>query len=196
VSVGSDYIEYFAQRIRAFLNAHPNVRFSLRTEKSADALIALEKGEVDFSIGTFPPLPKTLGREVLVETTLALAFDARDPLRQTRSNDRLDFARRRVMVPPTSTQTRKLLERHLGDRLATAASVIEVPTCAAAVDFVRMGVGIALVHARCIGSMCPDHLHAIDLGPRHGTLAYAIAFRKDAPRAPIARSFMELMRAG
>jgi DNA-binding transcriptional LysR family regulator len=163
VTVGSDYIEYFADRIHRFLEANPATRFTLRTEKSADALVALEKGEVDLSIGTFPPLPKTLRRVVLAETTMALTFDpAASP--PARVRDRLDFARQRVMVPPASSQARKLLERHLGDRLATAESVIEVPTCAAAVDFVRMGVGIALVHAQCLEAIRPDHLHSIDLG--------------------------------
>jgi DNA-binding transcriptional LysR family regulator len=192
VSVGSDHAWYFAPKIRDFLYRYPATKLSLSVYKSADALVALDKGTIDVSIGIFPRLPKRLEREVVAESTMALAFNRKDAAVFRRGRlDLAELARQRLIVPPRLTATRSMIDRTMAAILAKAGSVIEVPTCETALTFVEMGLGAAVVHTLCCGRAHPRDVRSADLGVRFGKVAFCAVYRKETLRLPLARALLE-----
>lgn len=194
LSVGSDHAWYYAPKIRNFLNRYPNVAMSLRVYKSAEALVALDQGEIDLGFGIFPELPKRIERIVIEETTLSLAYNPREigPLRKPLGL--ADLARQRVIIPPRSTVTRRLIERSMASALGKAATVIEAPTCETAATFVEMGVGVALLHTLCMERHRSRLVQSVDLGTRAGNVAFCAVHRKGALRLPLVRALLDEVR--
>jgi DNA-binding transcriptional LysR family regulator len=191
ISVGSDHAWYFAPKIRDFLAHYPGVTLGFRVYKSAEALEALDRGQVEISFGIFPDLPRTLERRVIVSSHLSLAYNPAEFGGRRKAPGLADIARRRLIVPPQSTITRRLIETNLRASLDRAASLIEVPTCETAANFVEMGIGPAIVHTLCAERLLSRHVQAVDLGARAGTVNFSAVYRKGALRAPLARALID-----
>jgi DNA-binding transcriptional LysR family regulator len=191
VSVGSDHAWYFAPKIRDFLARYPEVALGFRVYKSAEALEALDRGQVEISFGIFPDVPRTLDKKIMVSSTLSLAYNPQEfgPARKPASL--ADLARHRLIVPPQSTVTRRLIEKNLRKDIDRAASLIEVPTCETAATFVEMGVGPAIVHSLCIERMLSRHVQAMDLGPKAGLVHFSAVYRKGALKNPLVKALLE-----
>ncbi len=196
ISVGSDHAWYFAPKIRDFLARFPDVALGFRVYKSAEALDALDRGQVEICFGIFPDLPKTLERRIMVSSTLSLAYNPQDFGNARKAPTLAEIARHRLIVPPQSTVTRKLVEKHLRPQIDRAASIIEVPTCETAATFVEMGVGPAIVHTLCMERMKSRHVQALDLGPKCGTVHFSAIHRKGALKNPLLRALMDQVSAG
>ncbi len=191
ISVGSDHAWYFAPRIRNFLNRYPAIEVNLCVYKSAEALLAIDKGKVDLALGIFPDPPKRLERHTIIETGLSLAYNPQDPNLRRRPPTLGDLTRQRLIVPPGTTTTRRLIERHLGASLAKASMILEAPTCETAATFVETGVGSAIVHTLCLERLRSRHVQGIDLGPRVGKVGFAVVYRKSALRQPACSALLE-----
>jgi DNA-binding transcriptional LysR family regulator len=194
VSVGSDHAWYYAPKFRNFLNRYPNVAMSLRVYKSAEALVALDQGEIDISFGIFPKLPRSIERIVIEETTLSLAYNPGDIGPRRKPPGLADLGRQRVIVPPHSTVTRGVIDRNMAKALRKTSTTIEAPTCETAATFVEMGVGIAFVHTLCMERHRSRLVQAVDLGPRAGKVAFCAVHRKGALRLPLVRALLEEVR--
>ena len=194
VSVGSDHAWYYAPKIRNFLNRYPSVALSLRVYKSDEALVALDKGDLDLGLGIFPDLPKRIERSVIEETTLSLAYNPREIGPRRRPLGLADLARLRVIVPPRSTVTRRLVDRTMASALDKAATVIEAPTCETAANFVEMGVGVALVHTLCMERHRSRLVQTSDLGAKLGRVAFCAVHRRGATRSPLVRALLDEVR--
>jgi DNA-binding transcriptional LysR family regulator len=195
VSVGSDHAWYYAPKIRNFLNRFPQVAMNLRVYKSAEALVALDRGEIDIGFGIFAKAPKSVERVIIEETTLSLAYNPREVEPPRRKPRLTDLARQRVMVPPRTTVTRAMIDRNAADILAKASTIIETPTCETAATFVEMGVGVALVHTLCMERHRSRLVQTLDLGPRAGRVAFCAVYRKGALRLPLVRALLDEVRA-
>jgi len=191
VSVSSDLTWYYAPKLRNFLNRYPNVAMGLRVYKSLEALVALERGEVDVSFGIFRKVPKSVQRVVIEETTLSLAYNPREIGPRRKPLGLADLSRQRVIVPPRSTLTRDLIERNLAAPLRLASTVIESPTCETAATFVEMGVGVALVHTHCMERHRSRLVQTTDLGARAGKVAFCAVYRKGALRLPLVAALLD-----
>ena len=184
ISVGSDHAWFFAPKIRNFLNQYPSIEVNLRVYKSADALIAIDKGEVDLALGIFPVLPKRLERETIVETGLSLAYNPKDPALRRKPPALADLARQRLIVPPGTTATRRMIGKTLATTLSRASMLLEAPTCETAATFVETGVGSAIVHSLCMERLRSRHVQSVELGPRAGKVAFSVVYRKGSLRMP------------
>ena len=191
VSVGSDHAWYFAPKIRTFFDRYPSVALSLRVYKSADAIIALDSGEIDVSFGIFPRLPKRLERQAIEESTLSIAYNPRELGLRRRPPGPAELSHQRVMVPPRSTITRQLIEENLAGALGKAQTIIEAPTCETAATFVEMGVGMALVHTLCMERNRSPEVKTVDLGPRYGKVAFCAVYRRGALRMPLVQALVD-----
>jgi DNA-binding transcriptional LysR family regulator len=194
VSVGSDHAWYYAPKFRSFLNRFPKVAMSLRVYKSAEALVALDQGQIDIGFGIFPKLPKSVERVVIEETTLSLAYNPREAGLRRRPPSLADLARQRIIIPPRSTVTRGVIDRNMAAVLGKASTMIEAPTCETAATFVEMGVGVALVHTLCMERHRSRLVQTVDLGPRPGKVAFCAVYRKSALRLPLVRALLDEIR--
>jgi DNA-binding transcriptional LysR family regulator len=131
---------------------------------------------------------------VIEETTLSLAYNSREIGSRRKPLGIADLARQRVIVPPTSTVSRQLIERSMASVLENAATVMEAPTCETASTFVEMGVGVAVVHTLCMDRHRSRLVQTVDLGPRLGKVAFCAVHRKGALRLPLVRALLDEVR--
>jgi DNA-binding transcriptional LysR family regulator len=192
MSVGSDHAWFYAPKIRRFLNRYPKVSLSLRVYKSADAVVAIDQGDIDVGFGIFPELPKRLERMVIETTTLSIAYNPAEIPQTRRKPTRLaDLGRQRIIVPPGSTATRRFITGGVGREWNQDATVIEAPTCETAATFVEMGVGVAFVHTLCVERHRSRHVHTIDLGSKGGELAFCAVYRKRSLSLPLVDALLD-----
>jgi DNA-binding transcriptional LysR family regulator len=180
VSTGSDYSWYIAPRISRLLKKHPGVELDLQVQRSADAIRALARGDLDVAVGIFPKLPKSIQRTVLAETTLSLVCPHGHPMLQHRPLRPADIARFKLIVLPRHGVTRKLVDKTMAEHGLRASSVIEVANCQTASTFVETGVGVAIAHSLCLMHGHSEKTALIDLGKYFGKVTLSAAFRRGA----------------
>jgi DNA-binding transcriptional LysR family regulator len=194
VSVGSDHAWFYAPKFRAFLNRFPNVAMSLRVYRSAEALVALDRGDIDIGFGIYPAVPRSLVRTVIAQSTLSLAYNPGESSLRRKPASLDDIALGRIIIPPVSTVTHGLIAKTMKPMLARAATVIEAPTCETAATFVELGVGVAIVHSVCIERHRSRLVQAFDLGPGAGKVAFCAVHAKGALRSGLVRALLDEVR--
>jgi DNA-binding transcriptional LysR family regulator len=187
VSTASDYSWYLAPRISNFLKRNPGVELDLQVSRGSDAIRALVRGELDMSIGVFPTLPKTLQKEVIIETTLSLVCKAGHPLLRRQMPKLADIVRHKLIVLPRHGATRRLIDKSMASNAVKPSSIIEVATCQIASTFVEMGVGVAIAHSLCMEHVGGQNVSWIDLGKYFGKVALSVVYRRGA-RSPLIRA--------
>lgn len=194
ISTGFDHAWYFAPRIGNFLRHYPNADLDLRIFRAAEALRGLMAGDLDVSVGIFPSVPKTLQKEVIVDTTLSAICLPKDPLLKAPVTP-AQLLRRKLIVFPSHSDTRKTFDRAVGKRLLQQKSVIEIASCQTASTFVEMGLGVGIVHSLCVGHAHPPNLRWVDLGSKFGTIPFCAVYRKGSRHSPLLRALLKELAA-
>jgi DNA-binding transcriptional LysR family regulator len=194
VSTASDYSWYLAPRISNFLKRNPGVELNLQVYRGSDALQALARGELDMSIGVFPKVPKTLEKDVIIETTLALVCTAGHPLLRRQLPKLAEIVRHKLIVLPRHGETRRLIDRTMAKNAVKPSSIIEVANCEMASTFVEMGVGVAIAHSLCMEHAGAKNVAWIDLGKYFGKVALSVVYRKGS-RSPLIRALSKELAA-
>lgn len=195
VSIGGDLSWFFAPRIGTYLKRNPAIELSLYLSKGPDAMLAVGRGEFDLSISCFNRVPKTLEREVILETTLSLVCAPDHPLARQTAPSLAEIARHRLITLPRYAETRKLIDRKMAEALVEPKSIIEVANCAAARTLTAMGVGVGIVHTLCMGHEPSEQLCVTDLGTQFGTLAFSAVYRKASNHRLLLRGLLEALEA-
>jgi DNA-binding transcriptional LysR family regulator len=190
ISTGFDHAWYFAPRIGKFLKSHPEAELYMSVMKAADALRALLAGDLDISVGIFPKVPKTLKKDVIVDTTLSLVCQPGDPLLRSWPPSIPEVLRRTLILFPGHSDTRKTVEKGLSAGRNRHQSVIEVASCQTAGTFVEMGIGVGIVHSLCVGHAHPQNVRWVELGPQFGTIPFCAVYRRGIKPSPLMRALM------
>jgi DNA-binding transcriptional LysR family regulator len=194
VSTASDYSWYLAPRISNFLKRNPGVELNLQVYRGSDAIRALVRGELDMSIGVFPKLPKTLEKDVIIETTLALVCTAGHPLLRRQLPKLAEIVRHKLIVLPRHGETRRLIDKTMANNAVRPSSIIEVANCQIASTFVEMGVGVAIAHALCMEHAGAKNVSWVDLGKYFGKVALSVVYRRGA-HSPLIRALSKELAA-
>jgi DNA-binding transcriptional LysR family regulator len=167
--------------MHGFLVEFPRVELSMRVARRSDSLAALQAGKADFCMGVFPRLPQGIAAKVVARTTLSLVG------RTEAEAEAEPVEGRRLIIAPRGTALRQVLRQspHMEGR----PNVLECPTCATALDLVRLGAGPAIVHTMCAPRT--TDLYARDLGDRHGLMQVVVAYRRSTLRTRAAEAFYE-----
>ena len=195
VSTGSDHYWRFSPKISRFLMQHPEVDLSLQVHHSVEALEALGRGELDVSIGVFSHIPKTLQEEVLTETSLCLVCQEGDPILRRTPPKLSELAQRRLILLPQHTETRRVVERLLAKARIKLGSVIEVANCQTAGVMVREGVGVGLLHTKCVEFAPLPGTRAMPLDPGLARVSFSAVYRQRDAGSPLIRAFLDGMAA-
>ncbi len=187
LSIGSDYLWFFAPKLKLFLDNHPLVEVGVRVYKSNEALQALQKGQLDLAMGIFPQLPPGIERVGIAPTALTLlynngAFPSQHP------PSLAELTRGRVFVPPRGTASRRLAEAALGPAARRSSAIIECPTCDTAATFVQHGLGTAVVHTLCVSGRVGRDLRGLELGQPEPELQFSAVLRADSPHHSLPRA--------
>jgi DNA-binding transcriptional LysR family regulator len=194
ISLGSDHAWFFAPRIMEFVSANPAVALSSSVYKSPEAIEALEARKIDMAFGIFGPLPKTLQRHVVAESSLSLAFNPKEFPGMRRAPHAEDMAVRRLIVPPKVTTTRRTVDKTLRGMIARAGSVIEAPTCETAAAFVEAGLGPAVIHTLCAARLSSRFMRTVELKDSAGEIAFSAVYRRDAAKSPVVKALLAHFR--
>lgn len=181
VAIGGDYAAFFVPRMHAFLSEFPRVELSMRVARRSDSLADLQAGKADFCMGVFPRLPQGIAAKVVARTTMSLIG------RNEAEAEAEAVEGRRLVIAPRGTALRQLLRQ--SPLMEGRPNVLECPTCATALDLVRLGAGPAIVHTICAPR--GGDLYARDLGDRHGLMQIVVAYRRGALRTRAAEAFYE-----
>jgi DNA-binding transcriptional LysR family regulator len=193
VSIGTDHTWFSVPKISEFIKRYPGVALSLQVYRASDALLALTKGDLDVSIGVFPKLPRTLEREVIVDSTLSLICPPGHPLLRRQPPRIADVARHTLVVLPRHAETRKLVDRALERAGVTPANVIEAANCQTAMTFVEKGVGIGIAHSLCLSHLASDAVRRVDLGHALGRVEFCAVYRRGGAQSPLIRGLLEAL---
>lgn len=191
ISTGVDHAWYFAPRISAFLKRYPAAEFSLQVRPAREAIQGLLHGELDLSLGIFPELPKSLQQEIIVQTSLSLVCARGHKLLASHPPDIEDLAAHTLIVLPSHSDTRKLVDKGLSRFLARPSSIVEVASCQTASTFVELGVGVGIVHSICIEHARPPGLGWVELGRDFGKIPFSAVYRRGRAHTPLVQGLLD-----
>ena len=190
IAIGGDYTSFFVPRMHGFLAEFPRVEINMRVARTSDSLAALQAGRTDFCMGVYPRLPQGVAAKVVARTTMSLVTRADSP---STPGDWETMPPGRLIVAPRGTAVRQLLRK--SPFMAGRTNHLEGPTCQTAIELVALGTGPAIVHTLCVTGTGMRHLHATDLGEKHGLLQFVVAYRRGARRSSAAQAFFDHVTA-
>lgn len=190
VSIGSDHSGFFAARISRFLMQYPEVEFSLKVTHSAEALKALGRGELDVSVGIFSQVPKQLKEQIITQTSLCLLCHKDDALLMRNPPRLSELANRRLILLPRHAETRRVTEGLLESAGVQVDSVIEVANCQTAGLLVREGVGVGILHTKCMEHANAEGTRWIGLDQKIANVSFSAVYRRRDISSQIIRTFL------
>ncbi len=191
ISMGSDIGKYFAARIAVFIKDHPHLALTILARASRETLSLVLGGEVDFGIGRFKSLPRGMHREKLLENGVWLVFPHDHPLARRRDIGLKDVAAFRIITLTRNSETRKLIDSVFHRNRIEPEKILEVGTCQSALDFVRLGLGVSLVHDICVAGDLKK-LHFANMSHVFGKAEVSLIRRVNAIRTPAQTALMNV----
>jgi DNA-binding transcriptional LysR family regulator len=174
---------------------HPGVEMTLGEGNSDQLVESLQAGRLDVAIISLPgPVPAGLEAHVVVDEPLVAVVSVDHPLAARSSIHLRDLHKRGLISLPRGTGLRASLEQACTRAGFSPQFAFEASDPGAVADLAARGLGVAIVPESVTSSR--PHLHVLALSrPRlRGRLAFA--WRREAPRSPAARVFIDRVRAG
>lgn len=193
ISTGFDHSWYFAPRISSYSKKFPKAELSLHVMRATDALKALLKGDLDVSLGIFPRIPKSLVQRIIVETSFSLMSRYGSPLVRQKSINFSELANQTLIVLPSHSDTRMLIEKSMHRLGVKPKTIFEVASCETASTFVEADIGVAIVHSICACHVRPRDVEVTELGPQFGKIPFTAVFRRGALNSPLVRGLLDYL---
>ena len=191
ISMGSDLGKYFAPRIALFIKHHPRLALTILARPSRETLSLVLGGEVDFGIGRFSSTPRGMHREKLLENGVCLVFPRDHPLSRKHEIGLTDIAAFRIITLTRNSETRKLVDSAFHRNRIEPEKILEVGTCQSAIDFVRLGLGVSLVHDICVAGDLKK-LHFVNMSHVFGKAEVSLIRRTNAIITPAQTALMNV----
>lgn len=180
ISLGTDMAKFFAPQIASFLRQHPRLRMMLLTRQPSETMSLVASGEVELGIGRFRGVPRGIRKIKLFENGVSLVFPPQHPVSRLDRIQVKDLAPYRLILLQQGSATRNAIDRVFMRCGVESQNVIEVGTCHSALDLVREGIGIALVHDICVLSESDKKLHCINMVEFFGKKEVMLIYRDSA----------------
>jgi DNA-binding transcriptional LysR family regulator len=186
LSLGADYAWLFMPKIDSFSARHPNITATIRIHRGTEAMTALQKGQVDFTIGAFLRRPRGVRVTTVATSTMSMIVRGRDFPAATSP---LSAVRDRLIVAPRSATVRARVAKW--QQLKDTVNFLECPTCHTAIDLVKRESGPAIVHTLCLGQVERKGIRAIDLGKGFGVEQVIVAYKASILKQSIMNDLLE-----
>lgn len=186
ISLGGDYAWLFMPRINSFSAQHCKITTTIKIHRATESMTALQKGQVDFSIGAFLRRPKGLKFRTVATSTMSIIFNARDRVDPAAPFNAVGD---RLLVAPRSATVRTRLAK--SQALKPSVNYLECPTCHTAIDLVKRESGPAIVHTFCLSQVDADGIRAVDLGKSFGVEQFVIAYKASTVKQTVMRDLLE-----
>ena len=191
VLVGSDMAHFFAPRIAKFVESYPNVNLKILVSPSPDSLEQLVTGHADFAIGRFLKVPKSIVTYPLFTSTVAAIYDRDHPLARRKRISMQDLAGCGLIVTSRFSAIRQIIQKAFTKSGLEMRTVLETGECSLISEYVKMRLGVGLVHETCIRGKLDANLRARDLRHLFGRLDVVLIYRKDRLLTAGQKKFIE-----
>ncbi|MBI4489252.1 MAG: LysR family transcriptional regulator [Deltaproteobacteria bacterium] len=191
VALGSDMAFFLAPAIAAFAKDNPMVRLSILARPSPDTLALVTKNQAEIGIGRFTALPTTLRRIPLFRSGLVAIYPRKHPLSAHSRLSLSSLASHELILLTSQAATRQVINRVFFENGLEIKTVIEAGSCFAIKEYVRLGLGVGLVHDTCVVEAKERHVHVSNLGHLFGKFEVSLIYleKKNLPLAH--RRFIE-----
>jgi hypothetical protein len=149
-------------------------------------MTALQKGQVDFSIGAFLRRPRGVRVTTVATSTMSMIVRGRD---FPAPASPLSAVRDRLIVAPRSATVRARVGKW--QQLKDTVNFLECPTCHTAIDLVKRESGPAIVHTLCLDQVELNGIRAIDLGKGFGVEQVIVAYKASTLKQSIMNDLLE-----
>jgi DNA-binding transcriptional LysR family regulator len=184
-------MKVFAPRIAGFVKEHSGINLNVQVSASGHGLRKVVDGEVDLAVGFYESVPRGVRKIKVQETVIQLICPPRHPL--LKSHVTLEeIARHRIITLPRVSMTRRKLSSAFAKKNVNVQNIIEVGGCQTAIELVKLGLGVALVHSICAGVQPRDEIASADMTHLFGTIDVGAVARPEILANPIHKAFMSV----
>lgn len=191
VLVGSDMAHFFAARMAGFVEQHPQVNLKILVNPSPESLELLIGGQGDFAIGRFLKVPKSIVTVPLFSSSVAAIYDREHALAARKRISLRDLAGCGLIVTSRNSAIRRIVQDAFDRHGLEMHTVLETGECSLISEYVKMRLGVGLVHETCIRGKLAANVRARDLKYLFGRLDVVLIYRKDRLLTAAQRKFVE-----
>jgi len=184
LSVANDASRLFIPRIGSLIQNNPDLRITVLLRSSSETLSLVQSGEIDFGIGRYRKVSAGIQKAKLFDDRILLIFPLKNPPPWKHRVRLQDLTKRRLFLLTRTSTTRKLIDASLISRNINLDDIIEVSTCQAGIEFVRLGLGIGLFHKICVSAAKEKDLGLIDMSNFFGRTEVSLIYRSRMHLAP------------
>lgn len=196
ISIGSDLIQIFAPRMGSFLKRHPRLECTLLARASPETLSLVLAGNVDIGIGRFDSMPRALVAKDLFENSIWCSFPRRHPFARKGRVSIGDFESYRIITLARSSGTGRAIDRVFRRDRVQPQNILEVGSCRSALEFVKLGVGIGLVHNNCLITEHKDNLRFKDVSHIFGEALVTLIYKRSTVLTPAHLGIIDIFSHG
>lgn len=193
ISVTSDMSRSFIPYIAPLFNHIPNLRVTMLLRSSPETLSLVHSREIDFGIGRFPNIPLTMHKIKLFNDTISLIFRSNKPPSWINRIRLRELVNHRLCIRTRGASMRKLIDATFLSKNITPGDIIEVSSCQAAMEFVRLGLGIGLVHRSCARATKDKTLGNADLRRFFGSTEVSLIYSSQTQLTPTHQSVIDIL---
>lgn len=190
ISTSSDSVSYFSPRISHFIKEYPGVELRHHIHTSEYSLRLVSSGAIDIGLGEFPTKLNELKKELVTKSGLTLLCLENDMLFNKAAFRVSDLSQTRIILPPTRSATRKIIEVAFKKAGTKCLEVIETDGCHTARDFVRSGLGAAIVHTVCANRISLRGIRQIDISSHFQKIEFSAIYRRETDNSPVIQAFI------
>jgi LysR family cyn operon transcriptional activator len=180
VSVQSDLAGFFAPQIAAFSQKHPALRIRILSRSSAESVALVREDEIDLGISVLSKMPRILEKTKLLDSKLCLVFPKTHALAKKKQISLADIAGCRLIMHGPRSSSRPLINSVFGSSGIEIENILEASTCDLIVEFVRLGLGVGLVHDLCLSRRRDKKLRFSEMGGQFGGLEVSLVYKRSA----------------
>ncbi|HXG53162.1 MAG TPA: LysR family transcriptional regulator [candidate division Zixibacteria bacterium] len=194
IAAGSDTAFFLGPHLAQFAKRNPCARVSLLTRSSAEIIESILDGRIHLGVGWFPSIPRDLACVPVLSSSLVAIC----PKSTSRSSFKLhsiqQIASYPLVVLPHHSTARRVVEEVLARKGLELKVSLEAGGCLAIKQFVRLGLGIGLVHDICVSKDELSYFVMKDLRGVFGQWQVSLVFKKNQQFSPahesVVRSFL------
>lgn len=195
VALHADLMKLMAPKIADFVKSHPKLDVTVLARSSRESVALVAGGEIDIGVGFFKKLPRSLTRRKIQETNISLVFPAGHPLQRRKLPSLHEISEYRLVMRRRSSPTRRMIDDTFSEHGVIPPSVLEVGRCQSVMEFVRLGLGVGLVHSICgsaeaHGFAAGGGLVQVEMDRTFGRTDVSVITRKDAILGAAHKSLM------
>jgi len=196
ISIGSDLIQIFAPALGSFLKRHPRLECTLLARASPETLSLVLAGNADIGIGRFDSMPRALIAKDLFENLIWCSFPRKHPLARNGRISIGDFENYRIITLARSSGTGRAIDRVFRRSRVQPQNILEVGSCRSALEFVKRGVGIGLVHNNCVMTERKDSLRFKDVSQIFGVAPVTLIYKRSTVLTPAHLGIIDIFSHG